>query len=196
MSADSTKLVVPGHGTIFIAPPNTKPPATPMNPATGFKLQSDGPTVWKNLGHTSKSNTIAFTKEGGDKESLDTFLADAVRTSTSAVRFGLTAAALQMDAQTLDLAFNGDMDAATGGYTVASPAPVPTALFVYLHDSTGSLGFWVPNAEISLGDAPTIDPAAFFELPLSASFLAAPAAIIPAVGGRAGIFQIFREGIS
>lgn len=195
MTADSTKLVVPGHGTIFHAPVGTKPPANPVG-AAGFNIQTDGPTVWKNLGHTSKSNTIAFTKEGGDKETLDTFLADAVRTSTSAVTWGLTVAALQMDAETLDLAFNGDIDPATGGYTVATPSPLKTALFIYFQDDSGSLGFWVPNTEVSLGDAPSVDTAAFFELPLSATFLAAASTDIPAVNGRAGVFQIFHPGIA
>lgn len=193
MSVDATTLVIPGHGTVFHAPVNTKPPASPL---TAFNLQADGPTLWKNLGHTSKQNTIAFTKEGGEKESIDTFLADAVRTTTSSVSWGVTVAALQFDATTLDLAFNGDFDASTGGYTVATPAPLSAALFLYFQDTTGSVGFWIPNAEVSLGDAPSVDVAQFLELPLSVSILAASNAIIPSVGGRAGVFQIFKTGLA
>lgn len=192
MSVDATKLVIPGHGTAFHAPANTKPPT---NPLTAFNLQADGPTVWKNMGHTSKQNTISFTKEGGEKESIDTFLADAVRTTTSGVKWGVNVAALQFDADVLDLAFNGDFDTATGGYTVATSVPVSAAIFLYFQDSTGSLGFWLPNTEISLGDAPSVDTAQFLELPLNVSILAASNSIIPAVSGRAGIFQIFKSGL-
>lgn len=192
MSVDATTLVIPGHGTVFHAPANTMPPATPL---TAFNLQADGPTPWKNLGHTSKQNTIAFTKEGGEKESIDTFLADAVRTTTSSVTWGVTVAALQIDGPTLDLAFNGDFDEDTGGYTVATPAPLSAALFLYFQDSTGSIGFWIPNTEVSLGEAPSVDTAQFFELPLSVSILSAGNSVIPAVGGRAGAFQIFKTGL-
>lgn len=195
MSVDATTLVIPGHGTVFHAPVNTLPPAAPLGVA-GFNLQADGPAPWKNLGHTSKQNTIAFTKEGGEKESLDTFLADAVRVTTGSTTWGVNIAALQMDEMNLDLAFNGDFDPATGGYTVATPAPIQAALFLYFQDTTGSLGFWIPNTEISLGDAPSVDTAQFFELPLSVSILAASNSIIPAINGRAGAFQIFKTGLA
>ena len=193
MSVDATKLVIPGHGTVFHAPKNTKPPASPL---TAFNLQTDGPTVWKNLGHTSKQNTIAFTKEGGERETIDTFLADAVRESTSSVSWGVTVAALQFDQDNLDLAFNGDFDAATGGYTVATPVPIEAALFLYFQDTTGSVGFWLPNTTVALGDAPSVDTAQFLELPLAVTILAADNATIPAVGGRAGSFQIFKSGLT
>lgn len=193
MSVDATTLVIPGHGTVFHAPVNTAPPA---NPLEAFDLQTDGPSPWTNLGHTSKQNTIAFTKEGGEKESIDTFLADAVRTTSSSVTWGVTVAALQFDADTLDLAFNGEFDPATGGYTVATPAPLSAALFLYFQDTTGSVGFWIPNTEVSLGDAPSVDTAQFLELPLAISILSAASSAIPSVNGRAGVFQIFKTGLT
>lgn len=195
MSASATSLVIPAHGTIFHAPVNSKPPIDPLG-TNGFKLTVDGPSPWINLGHTSKQNTIAFTKEGGERETLDTFLMDGVRTSTGSVSWGFTGNALQFDQDTLDIAFNGDFDPSTGGYTVTSAAPVQAAVFLYFKDSTGALGFWLPNVELTLGDAPSVDTANFFELPLTGSILAAPEEIIPAVDGRAGLFQIFKTGLS
>lgn len=200
MAVDATTLVIPGHGTVFHAPKNTLPPA---NPLTAFSLSAnsvpndENPAVnWLNLGHTSKQNTIAFTKEGGERESIDTFLADAVRESVSSTSWGVNIAALQFDADNLDMAFNGDFDAATGGYTVATPAPVEAALFLYFQDTTGALGFWLPNTTIALGDAPSVDTAQFLEMPLDVSILSADSGIIPAVDGRAGLFQIFKTGLS
>jgi hypothetical protein len=194
VSADATKLVIPGHGTVFHAPVGTKPPTGPLG-SDGFKIDADGPAPWKNLGHTSKQNTIAFTKEGGERETLDTFLADGVRVTSSSTTWGFTVGALQFDEDNLDLAFNGEFDPSTGGYTVASPAPVPTAIFLYFQDSSASLGFWLPNTEIALGDAPSVDTANFFELPLSGSILSAPTSVIPSVNGRSGLFQIFKTGL-
>ena len=195
MSVDSTKLVIPGHGTAYVAPVNTLPPSNPLG-ASGFKLSEDGPGLWKNLGHTSKQNTIAFTKEGGEKETIDTFLADAVRTSSSSVTWGVNIAALQFDENNLRLAFNGDFDPATGGYTVTSPKPVNVALFLYFQDSTGALGFWLPSVDISLGDAPSVDTANFFELPLSATILSVGSGVIAPVDGSAGLFQIFKTSFT
>jgi hypothetical protein len=198
VSVDATKLVIPGHGTVFHAPANTLPPTAPL---TKFTLNGDNvmnddttPVAWKNLGHTSKQNTIAFTKEGGERESLDTFLGDAIRTTTSSTSWGLSIAALQFDNDNLDMAFNGDFDPDTGGYIVASPAPVSLALFLYFQDTTGAIGFWLPNTEVSLGDAPSVDTAQFLELPLTASILGSTAA--GDVNGRSGLFQIFKSGLT
>lgn len=192
MSVDASKLVIPGHGTVFTAPPNTIPPSNPLDV---FTLQGQ-PSPWTNLGHTSKANTIAFTKEGGEKESIHTFLADAVRTTTAAITWGVTIPALQFDADNLNLAFNGKFNPSTGGYIVATAEPVEAALFLYFADTTGSLGFWIPNTVISLGDAPSIDTTQFLELQLAASIQSAANEIIPAVGDRAGVFEIFKSGLT
>lgn len=193
MSVDATKLVIPGRGTVFHAAKDT---ACPVNPLAAFTLTGAPPTGWTNLGHTSKANTIAFSKEGGEPEKLDTFLADAVRTVYSSLSWGLTIPALQFDEDVLDLAFNGDFDPATGGYIVpGSVIPVEAALFVYFKDNTGALGFWVPNTVVTLGEAPGTDPATFTELPLNASIQSAAGGVIPEVNGLPGIFEIFKSGL-
>ena len=190
MSVDATKLVIPGHGTVFHAPRNTRPP---VNPLQAFTLMNQ-PAGWINLGHTSKANTIAFTKEGGDRETLGTFLADAVRTTTASTSWGCTIPALQFDPTNLRLAFNGEF-AANGGYTVASPAPVDGALFLLFQDVSGALGFWIPDTSTTLGEAPSVDTANFLELPLSAAFQSADADVLAPVNGRAALFQIFKTGL-
>lgn len=195
MSANKQSLVIPAKGTVFHAPAGTLPPEGPVG-ANGFKLLEDGPAPWKSLGHTSKQNTIAFTKEGGERESLDTFLADGVRVSTGSTQWGFTANALQMDPDTLDLAFNGEFNPATGGYIVTSAEPIEAAVFLFFKDATGAFGFWAPQVELMLGDAPNVDTANFFELQLSGSILAAPEDIIPSVDGRPGLFEIFKTGLS
>jgi len=192
VSVDATKLVIPGHGTVFTAPSNTVPPT---NPLSAFTLMNE-PSGWTNLGHTSKANTIAFTKEGGEKETIDTFLMDAVRTTISGVSWGVNVPALQFDEATLRLAFNGEFNPETGGYIVATAAPVEVAMFLLFQDTTGKLGFWLPNTVVSLGDAPTVDTTQFFELPLSATIQSAADDVIPSIDGRAGIFEIYKTGLT
>lgn len=194
MSVDATKLVIPGHGTVFHAPKDT---ACPANPLSAFTLTGAPPAGWTNVGHTSKANTVAFSKEGGEPEKLDTFLADGVRTVYSSLNWGVTVPALQFDEDVLDLAFNGDFDPATGGYIVpGSVVPVEAALFVYFKDTTGALGFWIPNTVVTLGEAPGTDPAAFTELPLNVSIQSADTGVIPEVNGVPGLFEIFKTGLS
>ncbi|MCI2958252.1 hypothetical protein MN032_11135 [Agromyces atrinae] len=171
------------------------PPTGPLG-SGGFTLTGVPPTGWTNLGHTSKQNTIAFTKEGGEKETLDTYLADAVRTIYSSSSWGVTIPALQFDEDVLDLAFNGDFDETTGGYIVPGVTdPVEAAIFLYFKDSTGALGFWLPNTVVTLGEPPSNDPAQFSELPLSVSIQSADEAVIPAVDGKPGLFEIFKTGL-
>lgn len=194
MSVDSTALVIPGHATVFHAAPNTLLPANPLDV---FELAEDTPvTGWKNLGHTSKENTVSFSREGGDKTSLDTYLADAVRTVYSSVAWGLTIPALQFDQDVLDLAFNGDFDTDDGYIIPGSSDPIDAALFLLFQDGTGKLGFYVPNTVVNLGDVPAFDPEAFTELPLAAAIQSAASSVIPAVNGKPGIMKLYKTGLA
>ncbi len=194
MAVDSTKLIIPGHGAVYQAAQNTSPG---LNPLSKFSLMSTTVSGWTHLGHTSKANTIAFSKEGGEPTSLDTFLADAVRVINSSNAWSVTVPALQFDENVLDLAFNGDWDAATGGYVVpGTTSPVETALFIYFEDNTGSLGFWLPSTSVTLGEAPSVDTENFLELPLSASILSVDDTVMPTVDGKPGIMQIFKTGLA
>lgn len=194
MAVDANALIIPGSGTVFMSAANAALPATPLD---SFTLNGAAPNGWQNLGHTSKSNTISFSREGGESTPLDTFLASAVRTQKASESWSVNVPALQFDENILDLAFNGDFDSTTGGYTVpASAAPSQAGLFLLMQDNTGKLGFWLPNTTVSLGDAPSVDTEYFMELPLTASILSAPNAVIAAVNGQPGIMQIFKTGLT
>lgn len=194
MATNKGALIVPGHGTLFLAPENT---AVPANPLTAFSLFNNPPAGWENIGHTSKDNTPAFTRDGGDATNLDTFLQDNVRTIYDAVEWGLTINALQVDKSTLDLGYNGWVDT-DGGYVLpAVQSGVNKALFLYLYDQTGSLGFYIPSATLSAGDVPTIDAANFFEIPLAAQIHPADATVIALDGsGRQGLLKWYKSTIT
>lgn len=191
MSVDKTKTIVPGHGTYFTA---DLAATFPPNPLTAFTLTGAPPTGWTNLGHTSKDNTAAFKRDGGDKNSLDSWLQDGVVVTYDSVAWSLQVNSLQLDQTNLDLAFNGVNDV-DGGYIVpASLTGVSKQGFLLATDGTGSLGFWMPNTNVTLGDDPSIDPTKFFELPLGVSILAADPAKLVASGGAAAIMKIYKTG--
>lgn len=188
MTAKDDALIVPGHGTLFWAESEA---VLPANPLDAFRLDGTEPVGWRDLGHTSKENTIAFSKEGGDKTQLDTFYRDAVRVVYGALQWGATVGALQIDKQTLDLAFGGQLDTTSGRYVVpAAPQPKTGQGFILFQDVTDSMGFWIPNLQASIGDAPSVSTEGFFEIQLSLSILASPKLT---VNGKSGLMAIYKD---
>ena len=194
MGANKNATIVPGHGTLFVADRGTELPADPL---AAFTLTGEPPTGWTNVGHTSKGNQPAFSKEGGEKTVLDSWLADGVDVVYSSTQWGLAVASLQVDEDNLDLAFDGFFDPTNGSYVVPASNPgLEKSMFLLATDGTGSLGFYMENTNTSIGDAPSIDASAFFELPLAASILSADPDFIPAkADGTPGIMAIFKTGL-
>ncbi len=193
MAIDATRKIVPGHGTLFTA---DLAAALPADPLTAFTLTGTPPTGWTNLGHTSKQNTAAFTKDGGDPTVLDSWLADGVDVIYATEQYGLTINPIQVDQDSLDLAFDGFFDT-DGGYVVPSTNNgTGKQLFLLATDGTGKLGFYMASTSVKIGDAPSVDPTNFFELPLAARILAAPEDKIPAnADGVPGIMKIYKTGL-
>lgn len=188
MTAIDTSLIVPGHGTVFWAPEDADLPADPL---TAFQLAKDAPEGWVDLGHTSKENTIEFSKDGGDKTQLDTWYADAVRVVYGAMQWGMSVAALQMTKQTLDLAFQGEMDATNGRYIVpASSGATRGQLAILFQDVTDSMVFYLPNTQTLLGDAPSVNVEGFFEVQLSVSILSTQKLT---ANGKSGLMAIYKD---
>jgi hypothetical protein len=193
MGANKSATIVPGHGTVFVADVNTPMPAGGL---ADFNLTGPAPSGWTNIGHTSKDNTAAFSKSGGEPTTLDTWLADQVDTIYASTSWSLGVNALQFDEDNLNLAFGGFLDT-DGGYVVPSSNPgLDKAIFLLATDGTGKLGFYIPNTSTALGDAPSIDTTKFTELPLSASILTADESVIPAnADGTPGIMKIYKTGL-
>ncbi|MBN9209355.1 MAG: hypothetical protein J0H96_11915 [Microbacterium ginsengisoli] len=193
MTISKPDLIVPGHGTLFIAELDAALPADPLN---AFSLKGAAPAGWENIGHTSKDNTAAFKRDGGDATSLDTWLEDNVDTIYAATKWSLGINPLQVDKTNLDLGFNGWIDT-DGGYVIpATQDGLDKQLFLLATDGTGKLAFYMPSTTVSIGDAPSIDTTKFFEIPLSASILAAPEEVIAARDGKAGLMKVYKTGLS
>ncbi|WP_213816226.1 IPT/TIG domain-containing protein [Glaciihabitans sp. dw_435] len=194
MSVNTGALIVPGHGSIFQAPANT---AMPAGGLSAFSLMGTPPANWENLGHTSKDNLFSFKRDGGAPTTLDTYLVDGVSVIYDAVHWSLNVNSVQLDANTLNLAFNGYFDT-DGGYIIpASNNGISRALFVYLTDGTGALGFYIPNNTVTIGDALSIDSKKFVEAPLVATILAPSTTAIP-VGptGLPGIMKLYKTNLT
>jgi hypothetical protein len=198
MGANKSATLVPGHGTLFVANVNTAMPVGGLAAVlAAFSLTGSDPAGWTSIGHTSKDNLPAFTKDGGDATFLDSWLADAITAIYASTNWSLGFNPIQIDQAGLDLAFGGTFDT-DGGYIVpGSNSGTPKALVLYMTDGTGELLFYIPNTLVAIGDAPSIDAAKFLELPLTASILAADSTVIPAAAnGLPGIMKIYKTGTS
>lgn len=192
MSGNNQAIAVPGNGTVFYSAPGT---ALPANPLTAFTLKGSLPAGWSSFGHTSKQNIVNFSREGGETQTLDTFLEDAVRSIvTDSGTWTLNIAALQIEAGTLDNAFNGQVDDVLGRYVIpASPQPVEKQLFVLLTDNSGNLGFEIPRADLTASGAFSLDPSNYVEIPIAATLLSDSESQLGTVNGGAGIMAVWKE---
>lgn len=193
MAVSTDNLIIPGRGTVFVSAKNAPLPA---NPLTAFTLTADKVnTNWRNIGHTSKENTISFEREGGDPEAKDTWIADGVRIVYSDVSWSVNVDALQIEGDNLDLAFNGGWDKTKNGYIVpADPDAMEVSLVVLAQDNTGKFLIYIPNASIALREAPNLNPTEFMALSLQGKMLPAAESAIPAVKGKPARFMMLKTG--
>lgn len=194
MSIDILETIIPGRGTVFIAPKNTPLPDGGLD---DFSLTADtvGGT-WKNIGHTSKNDMVSFSKEGGETETKETWLSDSARVIYSAAKWSMTVSTLQVNEQNLNLAFNGGFTTNKKGYVVpATPKAVEMAIFIYAEDNTGKLGFHIPSASFGIDDAPSFAADEFFGLKLKAALLAAPMTAFGGTGSEPGIMAVYKTGL-
>lgn len=164
---NAANVIIPGRGAIFLAAPSTAPlaykTATPDVPGTAG---------WACLGHTSKDNSVALSKDGGEAQSYDSWWAAALAVVYDPTTWNVTVNALQIETGVLDLAFNGTIDT-DGGYIVpAQVEAVDRAVFILAMQGTKRMGLYLPRVSITLGDAPSFDPSKMFEIPLTGAILA------------------------
>jgi hypothetical protein len=165
---DSKNVIIPGRGAVLLAEPGATPPdyhtVDPRNPPTG----------WKSLGHTSVENNVSLSKDGGETTTYDSWWEPAIDSIQSPTKWSGTANALEISSATLDLAFSGELEttSTTGGYLVpADISAVEKALLILAVQGNKRMAIYLGRAAITLGDAPSFDREALFEVPLSFSIL-------------------------
>jgi hypothetical protein len=170
MALNANALILPGRGTVFVGNVDATPPAasslaaiTPAAPPTGYEC----------IGHTSRDNAVAYSKDGGDATQLGSWWDDAIVTTYDPVTWSLTVNSLQVaDSTTLELAFGGGtLDDTAGFFEFGNTVAVDKSVFVLMVDGAKRLGIYHPNTSVSLGDAPEVATDAFFEIQLAAQLL-------------------------
>lgn len=186
MAFNSAATIVPGRGTVLVAAPNVAPPdfAT-VNPDDATALTAIN---WAALGHTSRENSVAMSKDGGDPTTRGSWWDSALSTTYADTNWEVTVNTLQVDSVSLGLAFGGGVHtAASKRFAVkAAITAQEKALFILMVDGPTRMGIYIPRASVSIGDAPEIDPENFFEIQLAAQILTS------AAGDR---FQLFHPAL-
>lgn len=170
MAFKSTATTIPGKGTVLVAAPDTAPPTNYLTlDPTGNPIV--GATGWEALGHTSRENNVSLSKEGGEVTTAGSWWEEVLRSTRSATNWTVTVNSIQIDSLTLGLAFGGGtLDTLAGSYEVGDIVPQAKALFILIVDNAGNrLALYVPNTDVSVGDAPEFAIDAFFEIQLSAT---------------------------
>lgn len=173
MALNAAQTILPGRGLVFYGAPNLAPPnKATINPATPSTY-----TGWTCMGHTSRDNAVALTKEGGETTVRGSWWDDALRSTTSPVVLGSTINSLQVDKETLDVAFPGGR-VIGGGYAVGSVGTIEKAVYILMVDGSSRAGIYAPRQALTLGDAPSIDVENFFEIQIGGPWLSATAAVV------------------
>lgn len=168
MAMNAGNTIIPGRGAVFIAPVGTPiPDYNTINP----NLDTG---AWKSVGHTSRDNAVSLTQDGGESETRGSWWDDSIATTTSPVTRTLTVNTLEIGAEQLNLAFNGQLetDSVTGSYKVpAAILPTEQAVFVLAVQGSKRLGVYFSRVSLSVGEMPTFDPESFFEIQLVGQIL-------------------------
>lgn len=181
MALDASATIIPGRGTLFVTEDLTAkfPDYKTVDPRTPSTF-----TGWDCLGHTSRENTVALSKDGGDAEQVGSWWDAALRETREATTWSWSANSLQVDALTMGLAFpSGKVE--NGAFWVpGADTSKPVKVFILMVDGTGRMGIGLPNTSVAIGDAPEIAVDGFFEIQLSGSILSDEA-----TGNRIGFFH-------
>lgn len=163
MALDAGKTIIPFRGNVLVAPVDTKP-----IDISSFVIGDEKTyTGWGSLGHTSRENSVALEKDGGDAEQKGSWEDEGLDAVYEPTAWSSTVNALQMDQDTFKLAFpGGTWDEATQSYDVGNIGTVERAVLVIFAPGDKRAGFYMPRGQITLGDAPELDVEEFFELQL------------------------------
>lgn len=155
MAINGDALLQAARGTVFTAPAKTTIPTAGVKQfllnSGSVKVGTADTPVWDNLGHTSNSNKISFSKDGGDTNTIDTWLTAAARTSTEAPTITVSGASVQGDKATLKKV-TGGWDGDHGGVIVPiKPIVQKLALFVLAYDDGDKLSFglYLPETDFT-----------------------------------------------
>lgn len=168
MSLNSNATVLPGRGTVFFGDPDAAPldykTVDPADPLTypDYDL----------LGHTSRENTVALSKDGGDTTQHGSWWTAGMRESSEPTQWSWTVNSLQVDRTTLNLAWPGGVVEDGAFWVPESDQSIEKSAFILIEDASARMGIYFPRTPMKIGDAPEISVDALFEIQLAGSILA------------------------
>lgn len=168
MSAEET--IIPGQGWVLLGEKDTAVPDI----ATWDPSKPTGLTGFTVLGHTSKDNPPALSKDGGETELKDTWDVPGLRAETSVVKWSATVNVVSVTQSVLELAFPGGKwdNEHKAMFIPANATTVSKAVLIIMKDAVaGYSAIYIPSGAIALGEAPSIATDGFFELQLNISAL-------------------------
>ena len=143
LNDQATLAVATGH--FYSAPVGTDIPVSLTAPDA----------TWEEIGHTSLSDIIQFSSEGGEATILGTLQNKQLRTSYSSRTESFNIVLQQFDEAGLKLFYgsNAVMDDATGMLQVpTNPIPTTCAFLIVFEDGRNVFSMYVPKCEIYRGD--------------------------------------------
>lgn len=180
MSLNSNATILPGRGTVFFGDPD----ATPLDYKT---VDPSDPLTFENyelLGHTSRENTVALSKDGGDATQHGSWWTAGMRESREPTQWSWTVNSLQVDRTTLNLAWPGGTVRDGAFWVPSSDRSIEKSAFILIEDASARMGLYFPRTPMQIGDAPELAVDALFEIQLQGSILSSND-----TGDRIGIFH-------
>lgn len=166
--ADS-KLYIPGIGHVLIGEVDATPPV-PDQFVFGDPITYGG-SSW--IGDTSAENLPEFETDGGDPTPLRTFDRKGVRTVYDDKTITGTIGLLNINADSLALAFPGGQQLGNEYQVMDNGQASARSMTILIEDATAKLALYFPNVAI-VGKFPTFDLEQFLEVPLTVTVLSSP----------------------
>ena len=190
MALTDSAVILPGRGYVFTNTTlDAAPPADTQAELDALDLTSATLlTGWKNLGHTSRENSVALDKDGDDPEVKGTWQSPNFRQTPGTTTWLLNIPALQMDNEVLSLYFGeGDISDPDVFHVLPNALPEERALFIVMVDGSSRAAIKIAKAAVSSDDAPEMDPEEFLEFDLQATVLDH--------SGSSGLMSWYRAGL-
>jgi hypothetical protein len=186
MALNPAALIIPARGLVFKGDVDATPPnASALAAITDTSTPLGANSVC--LGHTSRENLPAYSKDGGDVNTFGSWWIDAIDSNTDPTTWTLTVNALQADQANLALAFGGGTANTTAGtFDVGTVSQTPCSLLVLMVGGNKRRAFYHPNTLTSIGDAPELATDSYLELQLQASLLASAGTTSPSTAVGTG----------
>lgn len=169
MSLDDNAVILPGRGYVYTNEEVGAPfPFTTQAELAALDLTApevgDG---WVNLGHTSRENAIALSRDAEGGETKGSFQKPNLRKTDPVVSWAFNVNALQISNDVLSLYFGGgDISDPDAFYAPFVSMVTERSLGIVLVDGPHRFGWGVPKVGIEADDAPEFDPENFMEFSL------------------------------